>query len=149
MCLIIDANVVSLVFPAPSEDFRPVHEALISGKARFVYGGKLTQEYAAIRSFRRLLLLLDQRGSARQVADATVNAEAERLRARNLCRSDDQHIVALARVSGVRLLCSNDQDLSIDFKDATLLSRPPGSVYRRAEHAHLLRKHCSRGQTRE
>ena len=93
MCLIIDANVVSLVFPAPSEDFRPVHEALISGKARFVYGGKLTQEYAAITSFRRLLLLLDQRGSARQVADATVNAEAERLRAQNLCRSDDQHIV--------------------------------------------------------
>jgi hypothetical protein len=142
VCLIIDANVVSSVFPAPSPDFLPVHRALIAGKARLVYGGKLTQEYAAVKSFRRLLLLLDQRGSARQVSDVAVNAEANRLLALDLCRSDDQHIVALARVSGVRLLCSNDKDLSDDFKNVTLISHPTGSVYRRAAHAHLLRKHC-------
>jgi len=143
VCLIIDANVASSVFPTPSEDFLPVHRALVAGKARLVYGGKLTEEYAAMKSFRRVLLLLDRRGGARQVSDAAVNAEAERLRAQGLCRSDDQHIVALARIGGVRLLCSNDQDLSTDFKNVALISHPPGSVYRRAEHAHLLRKHCS------
>lgn len=143
MCLIIDANVVSLIFPNPSLDFLPVHRALVTGKARLVYGGQLTREYAAVKSFRRFLLLLDQRGSARQVPDTKVDEETERLRTAGVCKSNDHHVMALARVGGVRLLCSNDQDLSDDFKDVALLSRPPGSVYRRAEHAHLVRKHCS------
>jgi hypothetical protein len=132
VCLIIDANVVSSVFPVPSQDFQPVHSALFTGKARLVYGGKLTEEYAAVKSFRRLLLQLDRSGGARQVPDAPVRAETDRLRAQDLCRSDDQHIIALARISGVRLLCSNDNDLSDDFKNVDLISRPHGSVYRRA-----------------
>jgi hypothetical protein len=86
------------------------------------YGGYLTQEYEAAGSFFRLLLRLDQQGIARQVPDSDVEAETKRLRDENLCVSNDQHIVALARIGKIRLLCSEDQLLADDFKNPTLIS---------------------------
>jgi len=142
MCLIIDANVVHKIFPEPTADFAPVHKAVVGGRARIVYGGELTREYQQMRHFHRLLLRLDQQGGARQVADSEVDAETARLHDAGLCASDDQHIVALARVSRVRLLCSEDDALTTDFRNPALLSHPRGSVYRRASHAHLIRRHC-------
>lgn len=141
MCLILDVNVVHKVFPAPHDDFKPIHKALISGRARLVYGGELTREYERL-AFRRVLLRLDQRGAAKQFPDSAVDAEAERLRRGRLCKSNDTHILALAEVSGARLLCSEDVDLGDDFTNAAILSKPRGSVYKRVEHEHLIREHC-------
>lgn len=142
MCLIIDANVVHKVFPTPSGDFEPIHKAVIERRAWIVYGGKLTDEYQAIGKFWRILARLDQQGSARQVPNGAVVAETEALRRSGLCRSDDPHILALARVGRVRLLCSNDDDLAVDFTDRRILSDPRGNVYKRVEHSRLIRKHC-------
>ncbi len=142
MCLIVDANVVHKVFPIPTDDFAPVHSAVTGGTARIVYGGKLTKEYEKLTSFRRYLLRLDQQGGARQVADAKVEAETIRIAGRGLCVSNDPHIVALASVADVRLLCSEDDALAKDFTNPKLLRDPKGNVYKRAEHARLLRKHC-------
>lgn len=55
-------------------------------------------------------------------------------------KSDDPHILALALVSGVRLLCSRDTALHADFKNPRIL-RPAGSVYQNRRHRHLLRAH--------
>lgn len=143
MCLIIDSNLVHAVFPLPSPAFSPVHNALLTGRARIVYGGQLTREYRQIRSFWRLLLQLDRQGRARQVSDNHVHAETERIRRSGLCCSDDAHILALARVGRVRLLCSEDNNLTTDFRNHRILANPRGNVYRRAEHAQLLRRHCS------
>jgi hypothetical protein len=145
MCLIIDANVVHKVFPEPHQDFEPVHRALVSRRARLAYGGELRREYVQIGWFRRLLLRLDQMGSARKVPDSPVDAETERLATGRLCRSDDPHVIALARVGRVRLLCSDDADLCLDFRDPALISGPRGNIYRRREHADLLRAHCEPG----
>ncbi|MFZ3213208.1 MAG: right-handed parallel beta-helix repeat-containing protein [Terriglobales bacterium] len=97
-----------------------MHRALMDGRARMAYGGELTREYRKIEWFRRLLLRLDQQGSARQVADSDVDAETDRLRRGGACRSDDPHIIALARVGGIRLLCSEDHALGTDFVDPNL-----------------------------
>jgi hypothetical protein len=107
-----------------------------------VYGGELTREYRKMAAFGRFLLRLDQQGSARQVADSKVDAETKRLTEGSFCVSDDPHIIALARVGTVRLLCSEDDALATDFTNPTLLSDPRGNVYKRAEHAHLIPKHC-------
>ena len=45
------------------------------------------------------------------------------------CRSNDQHVIALAQVSGARLLYSDDGDLHEDFKNNRLINRPRGVVY--------------------
>ena len=148
MCLIIDANVVHKVFPHPTSDFAPVHSAVVGGGARIVYGGKLTREYEKMTSFRRYLLRLDQQGRARQVPDAKVDAETARVACAGRCVSDDPHIIALALVGQVRLLCSEDADLETDFTNTALLRKPRGNVYKRAAHAALITKHCGRHKSR-
>ena len=76
-----------------------------------------------------------------------VNAEESLVVSTGLCVSDDPHIIALARVSGARTLCSNDNNLHTDFKNQRLLSHPRGGVYQNANHGHLLRhtRSCPRG----
>ena len=43
--------------------------------------------------------------------------------------SNDAHVIALAQVSGARLLYSNDSDLQDDFKDKSLIDSPRGRIY--------------------
>lgn len=145
MCLIVDPNVFPLVFGTPpAGDFAPVRQSLEDATARLVYGGsKLAREYKLMPKLRRLLVELDRRGSARPVRDADVDRATKKVIAEGRCRSDDEHIIALARVSQVRLLCSHDKNLVRDFSDSKIL-HPRGDVYQRSEHAHLIRKHCQR-----
>jgi hypothetical protein len=146
MCLIIDANVVHKVFLHPTADFAPVERALTNGYARIVYGGKLTKEYLRIERFQRILLRLDQQGGARQVSDALVDAETKKVIQSGQCVSDDPHIIALALVGQVRLLCSEDGNLETDFTNSALVGRPKGNIYKRSEHAHLIKKHCAKAK---
>ncbi len=148
MCLIVDANVATLVFNRPpDEDFHPIHEALIKKKAVAVYGGKLAREYGKLKGLTRLLAELDRQGILRKVSDVKVDQTTESVLEEALCVSDDWHIIALARVSKVRLLCSRDRDLHADFTNAKVLN-PHGSVYQNRAHQHLIRKHCGKRRRR-
>ena len=142
MCMIVDIPAVHKIFPLPNPDFVPVHRHLMSGRARIVYGGKIRREYLRIEWFRRLLLRLDQQGSARRISDGDVDAATKEVRSLRICASNDCHIIALARVGRVRLLCTDDQRLMKDFKNKKLLDKPRGNIYRNDTHAYLLRKHC-------
>lgn len=44
-------------------------------------------------------------------------------------QSNDIHIIALARVSGARLLFSNDTALHKDFRNKDLIDQPRGKVF--------------------
>jgi hypothetical protein len=63
--------------------------------------------------------------------------EEEWLRTQEL-RSNDPHVIALARASGARTLCSRDRELHKDFKNPALVNDPRGSVYQSPSHRHLL-----------
>jgi hypothetical protein len=146
MCLIVDANVASLVFSSPPDDaFKLIWDALTQKRAAAVHGGELTKEYKRLNSIRRILLELGRQGVLRKIDDNSVNAETDHFKHLNL-RSDDPHILALAKVSKVRLLCSLDQDLHRDFTNPQLLS-PAGSVYQSVAHRHLIRRHCKPSRT--
>jgi hypothetical protein len=144
MCLVIDSNVVHKVYPDPHPDFQPIHDRIASGKAKLTYGGRLTIEYSRMTEFRRLLRLLDQSGHARQLPDAEVEAATRSFSESGLLRSNDPHVLAVAFIGNVRLLCSEDEDLGEDFRDPNILPKPRGNVYKRASHANLLIKHCGR-----
>ena len=73
-------------------------------------------------AIRRLLRNYRQRGYVTRVRRSRVVPEDEHVAARNL-RSDDPHIIALARASGALVLCTNDGDLKSDFTDSDML--PP------------------------
>ena len=53
-------------------------------------------------------------------------------------RSDDPHVLALARATGARLLHTGDRDLMADFKNKKFLAQPRGKVYSTAANARLL-----------
>src|SRR5271170_1922261 len=99
MCLIIDANVIAMVLdPEPKEDYQPVRKALDQKRAVMVYGGKLAEEYLAVRRVIRLLKEFDRKGIARRVSDDEVNEAAKQVERDDCCISNDYHIIALARV---------------------------------------------------
>ncbi len=143
MCLIIDANTVHKVFPSPTAAYEPIAKAVANGTARIYYGGELAREYMVIEWFRRYLRALDQKGSARFFPTSKVDAKELELQQRNCCRSDDSHVLALALVSGARLLCSEDNLLCDDFRDCQIIANPRGNIFRSAKHVHLLRRHCT------
>jgi hypothetical protein len=150
MCVIIDVNLAFRIFTsAPETDFRPVFDWLHApGKnGCLVFGGRLLEELSnRIASLRYLRALL-QAGRAYRFPDAIIQSDEQQIRGSGLCKSDDSHVVALARVSGARTLCSHDQTLHQDFRNPKLISKPRGRVYQNATHAHLLRHDysCPRG----
>jgi len=146
MCVIIDANLASHIFtPAPTADFCPVFEWLHAPDKNgcLVFGGKLSSELSHRTDSRRYLRALLQAGRAYQIPEATVQSEEQRITDSGLYKSDDPHVVALARVSGARTLCSRDQALHQDFRNPKLISKPRGHVYQNAEHINLLCHHYS------
>lgn len=142
MCLILDANCLHKVFPSADEEFLPIENAITSGKAKLVYGGtKLLEEYKRVALAWRMIVALDKAGRTRKVNDLKVDAMENSLMAAGQLQSDDPHVIALAKISGVRLLCSHDKNLHADFTDPHLM-QPRGSVYQNASHKKLILQYC-------
>jgi hypothetical protein len=140
--LIVDANAYSLVLGATEpNDFTPVWNALRTRRAIAVYGGKLAVEYARVGRLAKLLVELDRQGIFRQAPLPEIEKAQKAVIREGQCRSNDHHIIALARVSGVRLLCSADAKLGGDFRNGSIL-HPRGSVYKNPSHERLIAKHC-------
>ena len=84
-------------------------------------GGGLLIELGKNAGFVRWLRTAQRVGRARRVPDDDVDAETEVLRSRRMCRSDDEHVLAMARLSGARLLFTNDNALQDDFRDRQII----------------------------
>ena len=144
MCAIIDANVGHEVF-APGRQ-------TVAGKFFYdwlmrpnggiiVAGGSLLRELNRSEPFRRFFgaRLLTPR--ARRISDADIADAESAIRTQGLCRSNDEHILALARISGARLLFTNDQDLQDDFRDRRIIADPRGRIYTTLAHSDVRRTH--------
>ncbi len=141
MCAILDSDVVRQVFgtdqpPAAQvsgADRPPAGKAFFnwinSGRGRLVVGGQLRRELDKNNKFREWLKQAVLSGRANKYNDDEVEDKTEELKNAGLCRSDDPHTVALAQISGARLLFTNDEDLKKDFTDKKLIDNPPGKVY--------------------
>jgi hypothetical protein len=142
MCLIVDANLASLVFGEPlHDDFRPIIDWLTSPNknGKLVVGGHLAVELNRLGRARRFIRSLQQAGRARFIPEDVTKQETNRVS--SMCESNDPHIIALAKISGARLLCSRDTTLHRDFTNPELISDPRGHIYQTSEHEHLLRKY--------
>ena len=109
---------------------RRFHSRINSGKLTLVVGGKLLEELErSSRGFKEWVKNALLYGRARlidadQVAEQTAQVEKD-----GAYTSDDPHVLALAQVSGARLLYSNDEKLQQDFKKRRLIANPGGKVY--------------------
>lgn len=155
MCAILDANVAGQVFGAdrPAAG-RAFFDWIDSGRGRLVAGGRLLRELDRNLVFRKWRLQAVQAGRIELLNDEAVDRRTEQLMQEDACRSNDEHVIAVAQLGGPRLLYSNDGDLQNDFADKGLIDRPRGKVYStkerqdlRPEHRRLLadRNLCRRG----
>ena len=129
MCAIVDANVAHDVFGADRPEAGvKFFQWISSGNGRLVAGGKLLEELnrTSAREWARQAL---NAGLIRNVPETHVDARMEELRNEGAIRSDDPHVLALAQISGARLLYSNDRALQQDFGNRKLIDNPPGKIY--------------------
>lgn len=146
MSIIVDANcALEVLSPTPSDDFQPVFETIMEKGGRLAYGGsKLRKEYQALSTVWKFIVALDRAGKANAYPDAEIDALQQAFTSSGALKSDDPHIIALAQVSGARLLCSRDKALHQDFLAKELIDKPRGRIYQNSKHAKLLRAHCQK-----
>ena len=139
MCVILDASVRDDVFgtsrtPAGKQFFEWLESARMR-RTRLVLGGKLTDELSGSRAFEKWAETALADGRVKVFDGRKVDTETDRLKRNWSGRSDDQHVIALARVSGARVLYADDGDLRHDFGDTDLVSRPQGKLLPMGESA--------------
>ena len=128
MCAIIDANVVGEVFgPNPSPAGEEFRAWIIKGSGRLICGGELQEELERIEDFKKWARNALNFGKMKNINDGKVRRRTAQIQKESI-QSDDPHILALAQVSGSRLLYSNDKKLHKDFKNPALVD-PVGSIY--------------------
>lgn len=130
MCAILDASAVHRVFGDNSpEAGRRFLDWLDSGRGKLIVGGKLLRELSGTHAFQKWYARAQREGRAMRFSDREIDNETRVLEEAESCRSNDPHVIALARVSGARFLYSDDQDLQRDFKDSALIDNPRGVIY--------------------
>ncbi len=142
MCAILDANVAHEVFgPKQLEPGAKFLEWILKGQRRLVIGGKVLQELAKNTNFVEWSQQARLAGYWRTVDGRCVNKRASEIQQEGLLKSDDPHVLALAQLSGARLLYSNDKKLHKDFKDTRHISDPSGKVYSTLKDRHFSNSH--------
>ena len=140
MCMIVDANVLGMfLLREEDSDVAPIYGWLRRGWGRVIYstGGYFKTDIDA-RNRERLAGLV-RAGQARLVPWERVEPhEAEFAD----IRSNDPHVLALARAAGVRLLYTKDKRLRRDFRDEKFIG---GAIYRDREDAGLLTEDACAG----
>lgn len=142
MCAIVDNNVRDQVFgnnrPGAGELF---FNWLEERNGRLVVGGELLRELSGYSNFTTWLPDAIRSGCVSIIPDQAVEAETDSLRAEGICRSNDEHVLALARLSGARLLFTNDQALQADFRDREIVGGVRGRIYTTRERSDVRRSH--------
>ena len=118
-------------FSAPGE--RPSAASSLNGlkrgKARIVVGDHLGQELNAVEYFRVWADIALNMGWMNGFPWHEVSRRKARLQRTGGFISNDPDILALAQISGARLLFSNDEKLQKDFRNKRLIDNPRGTSY--------------------
>ena len=134
MCLILDADMYGLFLDPDNKDMKPVKDWVGKKNGKIVYSpvGKMKIELEKSPNVR---IQFEQYRRAGKFKTFPTEAVEQRKKSLPKLRSNDPDVIALAQVSGVSLLVSNDKKLHTDFK--TLVG---GMVYKTKTPRHLLRK---------
>lgn len=139
MCIIIDKNKHGqFLQEPPTEDMQPVFDWIKRRGGKLVYttGGKFSEEFSG-RTKQRLDDYANV-GRAKLIPYQEVKEKLNNLE-RNLLKSDDSHIIALALAAKVNLLYTEDRNLIDDFKNPLIMGTGnKGKIYSSAKNKKLL-----------
>ena len=143
-CLIVDTNKLPWFTDTSQETSQMVIDLLKRQKGKLYIGGRLRKEIPS--KYRQWYNAGIGAGWIVSVPDSEVDQETACLLDHYVLESDDHHVVALARVSGARVLVSCDGDLRDDFRDRNLISQPPGKLLPFNSDKAQVRKFLQRGR---
>ena len=134
MCLILDTNMYGLFLTSDNEDMKPVRDWIDNRDGKIAHSptGKMRDE---LNKYPRMRDRFEQYSRAGKLKTFPREDVEQEKNSSSLLQSDDPDIIALARVSGVRLLVSGDKNLHTDFKQIV-----GGSIYQTRQHKHLLKR---------
>lgn len=135
MCIIVDADSAHHLSNL-TEHGKPVMRWLLKGRGGLVVGGEIKRELTK-GGLRETMVILDQAGRLKKLDDKKVDDLAKEIKKSGKCQSNDHHVIAVALISGCRLLYSSDQALHEDAKNCEILN-PTASIYKSKDHQHLL-----------
>ena len=139
MCVILDANTFGKFKNPADEDMSPVWEWLDNRNGKIVYAN--TKKFEDEWERGGMSHLRDQMMRAGQLKLVSEGVQEKADELEGEISSNDEHIIALAIIAGVKVLVSyrgGDRDLFDDFRDKSLVG---GRVYTREAHARsMLRK---------
>ncbi len=133
MCVILDTNTFGKFKNSADEDMEPVWKWLDNGNGKIVYANIKKFEDEWERGGMSHLRDQMMRAGQLKLVSEGVQEKADELKGE--IESNDEHIIALAIVAGVKVLVSyreGDRDLFDDFRDRNLVG---GRVYTRKAHA--------------
>lgn len=138
--MIADANKIHDL-NKPTEHGKVVLDWLERENSGLIVGGKLGDELGRSTKLMAFLTTLNRAGKKRvhMINDGAVRNRTEALKKSGVCRSNDPHVIALALLTGCRLIFTEDDDLQRDVHNAKILN-PTASIYKRKSHKHLLIK---------
>ena len=147
LCSIVDADSADVIFgDDPPEGAARFLRWLKQGRYRLVIGGRrLEKELQRTSRETQFFMAQAQAAGLLWIEDwDSVNERETMLIQAGACGSNDEHIIAIAQISGARLLYSGDLRLHEDFRDPDLLNDPRGRIYprsgsRRQQESILLR----------
>ena len=131
MCAIVDANVTHLVFgPRQSDAGKQILRWIQQKPGRLWSGGLLYKEMQDNSvEFRQWAVQAQLAQRIRILPEDEIQRKATRVKQDfDLC-SEDSHVLAIALLSGARILFSDDQNLQQDFSNRNIISRPRGKLF--------------------
>ncbi len=132
MCLILDADRFSQFLDPGNRDMKPVRDWINKQNGKIVYAPteRLQEELEWHKPMKKRFSEYRQAGRIKIFDKERVNEEENKL---TDLLSNDSHVIALAIVSGVKLLVGGDKNLQKDFK-----KKIGGKIYKKRNHKHLL-----------
>lgn len=134
MCIIID-NCLTGDYLQKKQTLEPVRNYIEKG-GRVAINRALFEEYPP--PFQAVMIELDRAGKIRRFGQSPLEREV-----RAQLASNDEHVVELVRVSRIRVVCTNDNDLISDLKNTAIIPRPACKIYRHAGAKKVLNGCCT------
>ena len=145
MCIIVDANCAHSFFSNPRDsDVDPIHK-WINGSGILVYSIECNFANETSWEAKKKLLTYARSGRAKMIPAEEYDSDIEILKNDPNVKSDDYHILALARASGARILYTKDSKLIDDFKNKKLIDKPRGKIYSSSKNSNLLKRNACKG----
>ena len=104
-------------------------------------GGRLSRELGQSQQYLEWSVQARLAGVLYTADDGPVRARENAIRNEGMYESDDPHVLALAQISGARLLYTNDRALQRDFGRRDLIADPRGRVYSTLRRNHYTETH--------